>query len=70
MVSLICGIEFLNDTNEFFQNRSRITVIEKQKPSSYQRENMAVVGRAKSGGLSEHIYTIICKIGNQQGPPM
>ena len=29
---------------------------------------MAVVGRVKSGGWDEHIYTAIWKIGNQQGP--
>jgi len=29
---------------------------------------MAVVGRVKSGGWDEHVYTAIGEIGNQQGP--
>ena len=51
-----------------FQNRNRLTDIKKQKPYSYQRESMAVVGRVKSGGWDEHVYTAIGEIGNQQGP--
>ena len=65
-------MEFLKkDTSEFISKQKqtyRLKKKNKKKPYSYQRESMAVVGRVKSGGWDERIYTIICKIGNQQGP--